>query len=201
MSATEFTFSEAEFRDATGTALSDWACQCHSASLTLVKSGVFGEARVARGSCRGVPGQHSWVVLGNDCYDKNATVVDPTLWSYDESVSTIWVGKATERPHVPHGSGSIWQWGRPDDPVGPVIKLDTTGLSREALLFLDLLGPLDLAGWRMLAHAPVEDWPSGEILKKMNRDDRISPFIPIDILGMTTDLNPGGLYLREENVA
>ena len=64
--------------------LDDWAGQCHAASLKLVRHGDLGACRVARGACRGVLGQHSWVVLGDDCYDKLATIIDPTLWSYTD---------------------------------------------------------------------------------------------------------------------
>jgi hypothetical protein len=133
-------------------------------------------------------------VLGWDCYDKNATVVDPTLWSYDETVEGIWTGKASERPHDPFGAGSIWQWGRPNEATGEVITLDGE-FSSAARVFLDMLGPLDLEGWSVLAHAPVEQWPSKEILAAMYRDKRISARIPIDIVGMATDENPRGLYL------
>lgn len=176
-----------------GVPLENFAAGCHAASIHIVKSGVLGECRVARGSCKGVGGQHSWVVLGNDCYDKRATVVDATLWSYDKDVEGIWIGRANERPHLPHGAGSIWQWGRPAPASGPVIELDAD-FSREARSFLDLLGPLDREGWMMLgSYAPVEGWPAAEILAAL---DEVMPCVPIDRIGMLTDLNPGGLYLR-----
>lgn len=74
--------------DALGGSLEAWAQQCHAASVRLVNSGVFGGqfVRVARGGCRGVFGQHSWVVVGRDCYADDALIVDATLWSYDRAV-------------------------------------------------------------------------------------------------------------------
>ena len=178
--------------------LDDWAAQCHAASLKLVRQGEFA-CRVARGACRGVGGQHSWVVLGDDCYDcydERATIIDPTLWSYDDTVSGIWVGTYRDGRHTPHGKGSIWQWGRPDKPTGPIVTLTPRqSFSPTAQDFLELLGPLDFKGWAMLAHAPVEHWPAGEIIAAINSTEGLSALVPIDILGMTTDLNPKGLYL------
>ena len=181
--------------------LERWAHQCHGASLHLVRSGVLGEARVARGSCKGVGGQHSWVVLGDDCYDPDATIVDPTLWSYDDSVTGIYVGPNLDR-HTPFGTGSIWQWGRPDHATDtPLLLTPHKPWSREASRFLDLLGPLDKAGWINLAHAPVGAWPAAEILDAMYvtpdptvPGNTLAGYIPIDIVGMLTDRNPGGLY-------
>lgn len=173
-----------------------YAKKCHEGSLALIRSGVLGKpARVARGSCRGVPGQHSWVVLGEDCYNPRATVIDVTLWSYDLSVRCAYQGEASERPHLPHGSGSIWQSGKPTSMGGPSISLpDDAELSQLAWGFLQLLGPLDRRGWSQLAHSPVGGWPAGEILAAMSKDERLQALVPIDVLGMTTDLNPCELY-------
>lgn len=177
--------------------LERWSCQCHAASITVVKSGVVAPARVARGTCTGVFGQHSWVVLGDDCYDDDAEIIDPTLWSYDDSVEGIWTGTYQDGRHRPHGKGSIWEWGRPDEASGPVIELTPRQpFSDEAQDFLDLLGPLDEEGWAVLAHAPVEGWPAKEILSAMLDTKELGHRIPIDIVGMVTDRNPGGLYLK-----
>ena len=59
-----------------------WAQQCHSISLAIIQAGLVPGARVARGSCRGVGSQHSWIVDGWNCYDPDAKIIDPTLWSY-----------------------------------------------------------------------------------------------------------------------
>ena len=145
--------------------LDHWATQCHAASVELVKSDGYEQARVARGTCTGVFGQHSWVVLGNDCYDDDAVIVDPTLWSYDESVKGVWVGSYRDGKHEPHGKGSIWRWGRPNEASEEPMELTPRQpWSREAQRFLGLLGPLDMKGWIQLAHAPVEGWPAGEII-------------------------------------
>ena len=176
--------------------LDGWDAQCHAASLTLVKHGALGVCRVARGGCKGVGSQHSWVVLGDDCYDPRAVIVDPTLWSYDDTVRGVWVGSYRDGRHTPHGKGSIWKWGRPADPTGPIVTLTPRKpFSGVAKVFLGILGPLDFEGWRQLAHAPVENWPAAEILDAIEHTEGLSGRVPIDILGMITDLNPRGLYL------
>jgi hypothetical protein len=190
--------------------LEEWGGQCHAASLELVRSGRFGACRVARGGCAGVGGQHSWLVLGDDCYDDGAVIVDPTLWSYDESVEGVWVGTYRDGRHTPFGKGSIWNWGRPDEATGPVVELTPRKpFSRTARGFLELLGPLDREGWVMLAHAPVEGWPAAEIIDAICEtphptipNQTLRGYVPIDIVGMVTDRNPRGLYLpTEENDA
>lgn len=180
--------------------LDRWAHQCHAASLKLVKHGYLDVCRVARGSCVGVGGQHSWVVLGDDCYDERAIIIDPTLWSYDERAQGIWIGSQLDGLHTPHGKGSIWKWGRPNDPTGPVMELTPRKpFSESAKNFLDLLGPLDKEGWAMLAHAPVQFWPAGEILDAIWHTEGLGAYVPIDIIGMATDINPNGLYLPEDS--
>lgn len=179
-----------EFESAVGQPLTDFALNCHAASVKLVRSGAVGTSRVARGTCPGVGGQHSWVVLGNNCFDRSATVIDPTLWSYDSDVKGVWVGSASDRPHIPFGSGSIWNWSRPIWKGGPIIRLDAE-LSEPAAFFLRMVGPLDREGWGLLAHCPVGDWPAAEILGAMYDDERVSQLVPIDIIGMATDRMPG----------
>lgn len=175
--------------------LSLWAGQCHAASLEVVRSGLFPGARVARGVCKGVGSQHSWVVLG-DPYDKKTAIVDVTLWSYRDDVEGIWRGSGRAAWHRPHGSGSIWKWGRPAPATGEPVELTPSRpLSREARDFLDLLGPLDHEGWAMLAHAPVEGWPAAELVRAMYETESLRLQVPIDIVGMLTDINPAGLYL------
>lgn len=118
-----------------GFKLEDFAHQCHIASLRLVQSEDFqqriGRCRVARGSCKGVPGQHSWVVIGWDCYDDEAMIVDPTLWSYDKDIQGVWVGSYKDGLHRPHGKGSIFDWGRPKPAEGSPVTLTPTA-SRSA---------------------------------------------------------------------
>ena len=193
--------SESEMIEALGGDLSVCAQRCHAAALGLVKSGVFKTfARVARGWCMGVPGQHSWVVVGEDCYAPGAIVVDPTRWSYDSSVEGIWMGKAKEGGYSPHGAGSIWEWGRPPYPTGPVVELTPSEpLTLRADSFLEMLGPLDEQGWNVLAHAPVQGWPAGEIYAAMLDTPGLGHWIPIDRIGMLTKRNPNGLYLKSED--
>ncbi len=173
--------------------------QCHSASLALVKAGLA--TRVARGACTGVGGQHSWAVDGDDCYDQDARIIDPTMWSYqDEELPYIWIGKLADGLHTPHGSGSIWKWGRPPSCHRDcAVRLEGQDeLSEAAQVFLDLLGHLDRVGWGILANSPVGEWPAGEIFGAMADTPGLSQLLPIDILGMNTNRNPQGLYLREE---
>lgn len=192
----------AEKAERTLAPLKNWAGQCHAASVKLMNSGRFGTCRVARGSADGVAGQHSWLVLGNDCY-ANTVIIDPTLWSYDKTVRGVWVGTYRHARHRPHGKGSIWQWGRPNEPTGSVVTLTPRQpFSVAATNFLELLGPLDADGWIMLAHAPVEMWPAAEIIDALcnTRDPRVPTqtfevYVPVDIVGMLTARNPGGLYL------
>lgn len=163
--------------------------QCHSASLKLVKAGV-GD-RVARGRCEGVGAQHSWAVIG-DPY-KPTLIIDPTLWSYRKDVKGIFIGLPKTYGHRPHGSGSIWDWGRPTPAYGPAIKL-APELSEEAQMFIDMLGPLDINGWQTLSNAPVGGWPAKEIFEAMLDTPLLENMVPIDKIGMLTDRNPNGLY-------
>jgi hypothetical protein len=172
-----------------------WAHQCHGMSLALVRSGLLPRsARVARGTATKVGSQHSWAVLG-DPYDPEALVVDITLWSYDSTAPFVYAAKGKVRPHTPHGAGSIWSYGQPPEPVGEVIELqaDLSPTARDFLALAASTG-LDKRGWAVLAHAPVGGWPAKEILTAMYADDRLCSLIPIDIVGMATDINPSELY-------
>jgi hypothetical protein len=169
---------------------------CHSVSLAIVKSGFFETSRVARGTSRGVSSQHSWVVVGDDCYAPDAVIVDATRWAYLEPARPeVWVGTAREHLHVPFGAGSIWDYGRPPAPSGDVIPL-AVKLSVEAKAFMELAAPrgLDHTGWSTLAHSPVGGWPAAEIIGAMYDTPRLAAIVPIDIVGMLTDRNPQGLY-------
>lgn len=171
-----------------------WAGSCHSVSLAVVKAGLIDGGRVARGFCSGVLSQHSWIVAG-DPYAPDAWIVDPTLWTYRDDVHDVWVGSASQGLHVPHGAGSIWEWGRPTTQGGAPIVLNRDGLSQIAVAFLDLIEPLDRKGWMMLlSSAPVGGWPAAEIVARAAADDRLRTLIPVDRVGMLTDLNPYGLY-------
>lgn len=176
--------------------LDRWPGQCHIVSLAMVQCpGLLPRSRVARGACRNVRAQHSWIVLGWDCYDPEATIIDPTLWTYDDQVDGIWIGTADPEIHLPHGAGDIWTFGRPAFPTGPVVELDVE-LSRDAAFFLSLAAPqgLDVSGWGVLARSPVGGWPAAEIIAAMDDTPALAARVPIDILGMLTDRNPGGMY-------
>jgi hypothetical protein len=174
---------------------------CHAVSLAIVRSGKLGEpgkaCRVARGFCRGLKGQHSWIVLGPNPYLLGVSIVDATLWSYDNTDPGLWFGRATnEGRHVPHGGvGSIWTYGQPTRGDGPIVELKPkTPWSPAADAFLSMLGPLDRRGWALLAHAPVLGWPASEIISAMYECEALSALVPIDIVGMVTDHNPQELY-------
>lgn len=177
-----------------------WAHRCHEISVALIRSGELTRltgrpARVARGSTPGVLGQHSWVVLGDDCYDPEALIVDLTLWSYVPGEPVVHVGLAGARPHRPHGSGSIFDSGMPYHHGGDTIHLSTQGLDDSAKVFLGMVGPLDARGWMQLANSPVQGWPAKQIISAMYEEERLRALVPIDTVGMLTDHNPGGLYL------
>lgn len=180
--------------------LERWSLRCHEASLAIVRSGVLGvPCRVARGLCAGVLGQHSWVVVGMDCYDSHAMIIDPTLWSYRKDVQGIWRGTRAQYQHSPHGMGNIFHWGKAGPPEGEVINL-TTPLSFEAEKFLALFSDgegLDMRAWSLLLHAPVGGWPAAEIHNAARDDPRLKDLAPIDLVGMLTLRNPGRLYLAD----
>lgn len=189
----------ADVEAAIGSSAVTWAQRCHQTSLAIVKSDLFEYSRVARGFCQGVGRQHSWVALG-DPYDPATVILDPTLWSYDKTAPRLfWPNKAMRaKRYRPHGYGSIWQYGQPVSAGGPVIELTPAEpLSRQAQRFLDMLGPLDRPGWFAVSSAPVGGWPAGEIFAAMDDTEALSHMVPIDKLGMTTDRNPGELYLKE----
>lgn len=189
-----------EYEEAVDLPVADWARMCHAVSLALVRSGLVTEltghrARVARGSTRGVGAQHSWAVLGDDCYSSTAVVVDLTLWSYDPSAPVVCVQRTGDRPHVPQQAGSIMARPLPEHQGGETIELaPSRPLGLRAQSFLDLLGPLDARGWAMLAHGPMQDWPSPDIITAMKETPELAALVPIDVVGMLTEHNPGGLY-------
>lgn len=171
----------------------EWAHNCHSISLKLLKTGEFGTGRIARGWANGVRGQHSWIVLGNYVYDPRAIIVDPTIWSYVPDIDGIVVLR-NMKDRAPHGAGSIYDAAKPAAGDGKPIELTPVKpFSRAAQSFLAELGPLDMKGWMQLANSPVQGWPAKEILTAMV-DSKMGVYVPIDILGMVTDLNPKGLY-------
>jgi len=186
--------------DAIGMPIRQWAGQCHGVSLAILRTGIFGRGRVARGSARGVMSQHSWIVLGDspettNVYAQQGDLIDPTWWWYTSPERPyIWVG-SPRNGHTPHGAGSIWRNGKPPEPTGPVITLEgVEALSREAQHFLSMCGPLDYRGWAALAHGPMEGWPAGEILEAMLETRELKAVAPIDRIGMLTTRNPSGLY-------
>lgn len=172
--------------------LEQYAEQCHVASLKIVRTGLLPDnARVARGWRKQVTSQHSWIVIG-DPYNPQ-TIIDATLWSYTNETPYILVqhGYADYRPH---GFGSIWDWGKPEPPTGEIFDIKDNW-SPTASKFFDMIGyGLDRRGWAFLANAPMQGWPSKEIITAMYQDERTSALIPIDIVGMVTDENPGNLY-------
>lgn len=194
MSATATIPTVEELEKAIGKPFAEWAHQCHAISLAILKTGLVGKGRIARGWCNGVRGQHSWIVLGEDCYDPKATIIDPTLWSYDPGVIGIWQGNYGFGRHKPHGMGSIWEAGKPQHTGRDTIILDREGLSDAACLFLDMVEPLDFGGWAELCNNAIEDWPAKEIITRIAERDETKHIPKIDIVGMVTDLNPSGLY-------
>lgn len=190
--------SPEDFAEMVGKPLSDYAHQCHAASNALVQSGQLpgpDDWRVARGSCKYVPGQHSWVVRG-DVY-RPSLIIDPTLWSYRDKDPEVLVCGKRLGWHVPHGSGTLTPFDWPVSGTGRAIFLDSTGLSDEAIEFLLNVGPLDAQGWARLASGPVEaGWPAAEIIDRMLDDPALRALVPIDIQGHLTDRNPSGIYQR-----
>jgi hypothetical protein len=180
-----------------GVPSANWGGTCHATSLALLRSGLVGRGRIARGWSAMIHSQHSWIVLGDDCYDKDAVVVDPTFWPTvkPEHEPLILVDYAANLDRAPHGAGLIYHAPVPKAGDGPVIELTPVKpLSREAADFLRMLGPLDRRGWAMLVHSPVEGWPAAEIITACVDTRELAALVPIDIVGMLTDRNPKGLY-------
>lgn len=194
--------SPEQFESATGRPLTTFRHQCHAASIALVKSGALpDEARVARGvTDQGVFGQHSWVVIG-DPYDERAEVVDATIWSYVDAVPHVrWI-RPRPGSYVPHGAGHFMLGEPPESGGGPEIM--PPGLSGDAQWFLASIrsmigGPLDHVAWRGILAMPVQGWPSAEITAAAYDDPTLTALTRVDVVGMLTDRNPGGLYLRTE---
>lgn len=173
-----------------------WRGHCHEVSLAIVRARVFPVARVARGAGQGIGSQHSWIVLGDDVYDEDAIICDPTMFP------EVWYGTLKDGLHTPFGTGRIWDFGRPmtadEDGEEPYRPPGYDELSGHARRFLELLGgELSKKGWAELVHYPMQGWPSDEIVSMVCADPQLAWAVPIDIEGMVTDRNPSGLYLAE----
>jgi hypothetical protein len=81
------------------------------------------------------------------------------------------------------------------DPVEPIISLGVP-VSRAVEMFLHMWAPagLDRRAWMTLLSGPMQGWPSKEIVAAAYRTKELKAYIPVDILGMLTDENPGGSY-------
>ncbi len=187
--------------EAVGIPAAQWGSRCHEISLAVLKSGLLGPGRVARGTARGVTSQHSWIILGDEPlpspYSEESVIADPTIFHYERRDPYVLVKQNLMHTHWPHGAGDIWtQGGPPPEPTGKLIELDGyEGLSGLARSFLELCGyPLDYRGWAHLVHGPVQGWPCGEIVTAMCATKELAVVTPIDVIGMTTELNPKGLY-------
>jgi hypothetical protein len=187
--------------EAVGIPAAQWGGNCHSISLKIIKSGLLGPGRVARDSARAVTGQHSWIILGDaehpDPYSEESVIADPTIFHYEGRDPYVLVKQNLMHTHWPQGTGDIWtSGGPPPGPTGKLIELEGyADLSDLARSFLELCGyPLDYWGWAYLVHGPVQGWPAGEIITAMCATKELAVVTPIDIVGMTTELNPKGLY-------
>jgi hypothetical protein len=180
---------------AIGVPTAAWGGRCHEISLAVLRTGLFGRGRMARGTCPGVISQHSWFILGDDPYDEDATGVDPVLQTCRDDVDGIAVFRGGDLGHRPHGSGSCYAGGMPYHHGGPDIELTPAKpLTVSARHFLAHLLPLDYRGWAGVAHMGVEGWPAAEIITAMCDTEGLGVLIPIDIRGMLTDTNPNDLY-------
>lgn len=176
---------------------SEWQKHSWEISLAIVRSRRFNTARVATGYAEGISGKHYWVCLGSDVYSKLTPILDATLWSappFDSDV--LWSGSLASGIHRPLGMGYIWDYGYPENSsFREAIRLPEDDLSLSAKYFLARLGPMDLSGWKRLMLSPMQGWPSGEILAAMKEHPQLSGIVPLDLEGMLTSRNPGGLFL------
>jgi len=189
-----------DIEEAIGIESEEWRNRCHEICIAILRSGIV-QGRVARGHCAGIASQHSWIVLGDErrpdpaaCWDPSARILDPTFSSNIGRPPRLWFGSLGAELHRPHGSGSLMQWGRPVAGNGPPITFDTTALPPSTRAALNLIGLLDATGWMRLFRGPIGD-PAWELHRCVEPlVDRLGALIPIDIVGMATDRNPGGLY-------
>ena len=198
---TALRFSEAEVEEAIGP-LDAWAMQCHAASVALINSDLFSDRfrRVARGTAQGVFGQHSWVVLGEDCYNPNAIIVDVTLWSYDPKQPRVLIDRAKNLSHLPHGSNSIWDAGCPIPGDDEDMPLDLPFMHKAEPFYRmvrEKVGRTDRRFWMSLwsSNAMLGFNASALLEAFLDRYPDQAAIVPIDIIGMLTDRNPSGLYL------
>ena len=199
-----------QIADAIGLPLDEWHGNCHTVSLAMLREGIV-QGRVARGTARGVGSQHSWIALCDPSlspltpavYDPAVPILDPTLWCYREDVEGLWHGTLADDIHFPHGGRRVWDTGCPMPGVGEPIVFD--GLPSSAAAFVRFLDnqnggrPLDLEGWSRLVHGGLRGIPELSALVEAAADHPdLRARIPIDIIGMHTSRNPGGLYLHND---
>lgn len=183
----------AELARQIGLPIEKWHHNCHGASVALVKARTWPGARVVRGWREGIGGQHSWVIsgaAGDDVYDPHTLAIDLTSWSYRGDKVEIDVGTQKELGCTPHGSGSIWGWGRPERGDGPDLDLN---VDPESSLggFLKVCFPdgYDRKALMRLASAPVQDWPAKEFYAAMVAAD-LEVLLPIDVMSHLLDNVP-----------
>lgn len=185
-----------------GMPLGTWWHNCHNVSHALVRAGIWPGARVARGWAKGVTGQHSWVILDADPYDPDTRIVDPTLWTYDMLTPGVVATTVDAGSHRAHGHGPhIMQAGRPDAPTGDTIELSRRGracLSNGSLggkFWMDMFGRLDRRGWSTVLNGTMVGWAAAEIVEAAWWTPELRHIVPVDLVGMLTDVNPMGVYL------
>ena len=157
--------------------------------------------------CSGVGSQHSWVVLSGrpgSMFEKKVPILDPTLWTYRDDVEGLYFNTAGGTPwHTPKGAGDLWDFSCPQSVGGDELipREPITGGATAFLAFLkaQVGGPLSYGWWmRFFSQCPMANPPIlRELIDACYRDERIRGTIPIDIVGMLTDHNPGGLYMAD----
>jgi len=184
---------------AVGTPRELWKNRCHEISLALLKSDAFVgiDARMARGFSIQITSQHSWIVLGKDVFDRTALVVDPT-WSSTVMNAPMISYARNFRSHRPHGWGMLTEY--PESGGGPEVEIK--GMTSETAEWVEFVrmtvdGPLDVRFWCRLFSGPLQGWPSRELVGLAAEMPELRFGIPVDVVGMLTDLNPNGLYLRD----
>lgn len=174
-----------------------WANRCHEVAYALLVSSLMDDvtARMARGWAQGISSQHSWIVTGNDVYDKTAKIIDPTYASNRGSRPMIMIVDNLTS-HSPHGYGEFSKF--PESKGGKEFLPEF--VSPSTRLWADMasmeVGPLDAFWWAKMFSGPMGGWPSRELVNWAYEEPALRALIPIDIVGMLTDRNPRGLYLR-----
>lgn len=120
-------------------------------------------------------------------YNPKSMAIDLSAWSYRKGSPCMDIGTQKSMKMAPHGSGSIWDYGRPERGDGENLTLPIEPKS-DLDRFMKICFPngYDRAGLMGLANAPVENWPAAEFHQAMV-DAGFEHLLRIDVLSHLLD--------------